>query len=128
MMVLSSPDMLGLIAELHSRRIAKVAGTQAKRLRMTLPQFLDTAAPKYVKDGIKTVAVIHARYLGGDYRHHDNELLRIETLANWLIELHQTAGKHPVRPFQISQTGMETKVPCKKGLYREALLKVRTEW
>lgn len=119
--------MLGLIAEMHSRRIAKVAGTQAKRLRMTLPQFLDTA-PKYVKEGIKTVALIHQRYMRGDYRHHDNELLRIETLANWLIELHQSAGKHPVRPFQIAQHKMETKVPCKAGLYREALGKVRSEW
>lgn len=126
-MVYSSPDMLALVAEMYSRRLAMVAGKAAKRQRMTMPQFLDVA-PKYVKEGIKTVAAIHRRYSRGDYRHEDNELLRIEMLANWLIELHQTAGKHPVRPFQISQVAMQSKAACKPGIYRECLQKVRSEW
>ena len=119
--------MLALVAEIFTRRAANVIGTCAKRLGMTFTQFMDTS-PKKAQEGLKVVSVLHHRYLSGDFRHDEREILRVEEFANWLIELGQNASGNPVRPIKMDTAKLETKRRCKPNTYRLCMQKVQGEW
>ena len=126
-MVYSSPDMLALIAEVFTRRASMVCGKAAKALGMTLKQYLDIA-PKYAQAGLLTVGALHHRYMAGDYRHDEKELLVIEVYCNWLVEVaHQAAGQTG-KPVMFDPKLLESKERCRKKLYLECIAKVHTEW
>lgn len=126
-MVYSSADMLGLIAEVFTRRAAMVCGKVAKTQGLTLKQFLDTA-PKRAQEGLKLVGQLHHRYLKGHYQHDEKELLRIESYCNWLVEIaHESVGQVG-RPIQFQVAAMSSKEPCKPKTYIECIAKVHSEW
>lgn len=126
-MVYSSPDMLALIAEVFTRRAAMVCGKVAKTQGLTLKQFLDTA-PERAKEGLKLVGKLHHRYLKGDYRHEEKELLRIESYCNWLVEIaHESVGQVG-RPIMFQSSAMSQTERCRPKMYIECIAKVHSEW
>lgn len=126
-MAFSSPDMLGLIAEIFTRRASMVCGKAAKAQGIPLRVFLDTA-PKHAQEGLKLVAELHRRYMKGDYQHDPKELLRIEAYCNWLVQLaHESLGQVG-KPVQFQPHLMESKERCPKKLYLKCIAKVHTEW
>jgi hypothetical protein len=81
--------MLGLIAELNYRRIARITGQMAKQGggRLNLP--------KRVLEQLTTARRLHHRYVRGDYRHDDTEQGRIRDLCLWLLEQHRAMQGRP---------------------------------
>jgi len=85
----SSPDMLGLIAELNARRVALVLGRYARRSGGQLD-----LAPKTL-DMLMVARRLHHRYRNGDYRHSPNELGKIKDLCGWLVQRHRDLSANP---------------------------------
>jgi len=123
----SSPDMLGLIAEIFTRRASMVCGKVAKSQGLTLKQYLDLA-PKHAQEGLKLVAALHRRYMKGDYQHDPRELLRIEAYCNWLVQIAHEAAKQTPKPVIFQAHLMESKERCPKKMYLKCIAKVHTEW
>ena len=126
-MVYSSPDLLALVAEVFTRRASMVCGKAAKAQRLTLKQFLDTA-PKYAQTGLKLVGMLHNRYMTGDYRHDEKEILRLEVYCNWLVEIAHEAVGQTGRPIMFNAANFESKQRCKPKTYLECIAKVHSEW
>jgi hypothetical protein len=118
--------MLTLVGELHSRRISMVLGKEGKRQGKPLLVMLESS-PEHIKEGIKTVAKLHRRFARGDYRHNPRDVGQLETLCNYLIEVHQTAAGHPVRPVHFTVESMQAKMPCTPGTYDRTIVAVREQ-
>jgi hypothetical protein len=126
LLVNSSTEMMGIVAETY-RKAPMVCGAEAKRRGKPLKAFM-TSAPKFAQLGWATVVALHTRYADGDYRHEDRDVGVIERFCNWLIELHQTAGGHPVRPVQYPPASMTCVQPCGPHTYPQVLLKLREQF
>lgn len=124
MLVYSSGDMLFLVAEVYTRRAAKVVGKVARLTGKTFFSYMDTA-PLTAQEGLRTAHLLHQRYMRGDYRHDDQDVGRLEHFCNWLVEIGQSASGHDPRPFAIDKRGMVAKQPLEKGVYAEVLVKLR---
>ena len=121
-MVLSSHDMLALVGELMTRRVAMICGKEAKKQRIPFQVLLNTA-PERVQQGLKAMRILHNRYRGGDYRHTSVELGNVAQLCNWLHELHGSLRQPVLDPL-----AMETTIPCERGSYATMIQTVRQEF
>ena len=126
-MVYSSTEILGVVSEIINRRAPMVLGKAGKAMGLTMPQYIEVVLPKPVQHALKAVGVMHLRYIKGQYQHEEKEVLQLETLANHLIEISQTAGGHPVRPVHFDPRQMEAKKPCSKGTYVRVMEKIAAE-
>ena len=115
--------MLGLVAEVYTRRASMVCGKAAKALGMSLKQYLDTA-PKHAQEGLKLVGALHHRYMKGDYQHDPKELLRIEAYCNWLVQIAHDAVGQVGKPVIFQAHLMEQKDRCPKKMYLKCIAKV----
>lgn len=90
MQLISSGDMLALVAELNGRRIAMICGKMAKQRggRLDLP--LRTL------DLLTTARRMHYRYEKGDYRHDPGEADKLRDLCQWLVAQHRILSGQPV--------------------------------
>ena len=124
MLVYSSGDMLFLVAEVYTRRAAKVVGKVARIAGKDFQSYMDTA-PRVAQEGLRTAYLLHLRYMQGDYRHDDQDVGRLEHFCNWLVEIGQKAAGHEPRPFTIDKRAMVAKQPLETGVYAEVLVKLR---
>ena len=126
MLVNSSTEMMGVVAETF-RKAPMVCGAEAKRRGKPLKAFMN-GAPKFAQLGWATVVSLHNRYGQGDYRHEDQDVGVIERFCNWLIELHQTAGGHPIRPVTYVPASMTCVQPCGPDTYGQVLMALREQF
>ncbi len=120
-MIYSSHDMLALVGDVMTRRIAMVCGKAAKRAHLPLAIFLNNA-PERAKEGVKAAKKLHDRYRKGDYRHRETELGRFVQLCQWLHEINGST-----RIPAIDQAQMTTKIPCQPGIYPALIQEVRAK-
>jgi len=116
--VFSSGDMLGLIAELNSRRIAMVTGKMAKQSGGRLDLH------KRTLELLATARRMHHRYMAGDYRHDQTEQDKIRDLCQWLVQQHDqlqgTAGDEPkILPWDAP--ALQAKAAPPKGTYQQLI-------
>lgn len=126
MLVNSSTEMMGVVAETF-RRAPMVCGRIAKRQGKPLKAFM-SSAPKFAQLGWATVTALHTRYAAGDYRHEDRDVGVLERFCNWLIEIHQTDGGHPIRPVTYPPASMTCVQPCGPDTYAQVLLAIREQF
>lgn len=119
MMQYSSGDMLGLIAELNTRRIAMVTGKMAKQGGGKF------SAPQRVLDLLTTARRLHHRFMSGDYRHEPAEQDKIRDLCQWLVEQHdRLQGNAPEggpRIIPWDAPALHGKQPQPKGTYQSLI-------
>jgi hypothetical protein len=124
----SSPDMLGLIAELNGRRIPMVLGKRVQRQGGVMG-----LTPNQEK---KLVAVreIHNRFMQGKYRHTEREEGIVKWCCDFLVEQHATnnnqpsnAGKFSWDAQKLRQTDLLTPDRTKTDPYQAALYGVQ-QW
>lgn len=115
-----------MIAEVFTRRAAMVCGKVAKTQGLTLKQFLDTA-PERRKEELKLIGAMHMRYMKGDYRHEEKELLRIESYCNWLVEISHEAVGQTGRPIMFDAAAMSQTERCPPKTYIQLIAKVHAE-
>ena len=120
-MILSSHDMLALVGELMTRRVAMVGGKAAKKRGIPFQVLLNTA-PERVQQGLKAMRVLHERYRKGDYRHTSVEAGNLAQLCNWLHELNGS-----LRIPEIDPLALETTIPCEAGIYPSLIQAVRQQ-
>lgn len=113
-MVYVSGDMLALIAEVATRRVAmvcgKMAGKNGGELRLD-----DREAEE-----LKWMRRLHHRMMRGDYRMDENEWHRLRDLCNWLARRHAENYSQP-EPGVItwSETALWATEPPEPGTYQD---------
>lgn len=122
----SSPDMLGLVAEIQTR-MERTLSARARRKGGTL-ELTERQQALLV-----TARTVHHRFLQGDYRHGDNEEGLLLELAAWLIAEHAAnlgRGAAP-KTFEIDRDGLSVKsddeMP-RRGMYQQATLRSASGW
>ena len=123
MMLNSSHDMLGMVAEIYNRRTPMVVHKIKKALGGA-----PVTMPDGAKQGLIVARRLHQRYERGDYRHTEDEVGKIEYLGMWLIDVAQRMSGHPVRPWHIDRALMVAKFPLEQDAYAKCLFGVRQEW
>jgi hypothetical protein len=115
MRVNSSGDMLGLVAELNTRRIAMITGKMAKRAGGRLD------LPKRTIDLLSTARRLHHRYMQGDYRHDVAETDRLRDLCQWLVSQHKQLEGRPEdgSPIAWNAPALSQKDPLPPESYRQ---------
>lgn len=119
----SSPDMLGLVAVMHERIIARTinAMTRARRER-----------PKLTRRQLsllRVVAELHHRYVSGVYVHDEEEEGRMVDCAQMLVRWHAvTQGKgEPERTPEVSRASLRAGTVCPVAMYAEAVTKAHND-
>lgn len=123
MMLNSSYDMLGLVAELYLRRTPMVV----RRIKKALGG-APVIMPDGALEGLKVAKQLHKRYMRGDFRHTEHEVGSLEYLGMWLIDVAQRMSGHPVRPWRIDRPLMQTTIELDKEAYQKCIHGVRDEW
>ena len=120
MRVNSSGDMLGLIAELNSRRIAMITGKMAKR------QGGQLQLPKKTLNLLQTARRLHHRYSAGDYRHDVAEQDKIRDLCQWLVQQHDILeGRvETAKMIPWDAPGLQSKEPPADGTYVQLMMAI----
>lgn len=116
--VYSSGDMLGLIAELNSRRIAMVTGKMAKRAGGRLDLH------KRTLELLATARRMHHRYMAGDYRHEPTEQDKIRDLCQWLVQQHdqlQGGGADEPKIIPWDAPALQAKEPPPPHTYEQLI-------
>lgn len=128
-MINSSTEMLGLVGELFTRRAPMVCGKEAKRQGIPLKTIMDRW-PKHLKLGWATVVALHARYCRGDYRHDAADVGVLEAFCNYLIETHQGANGHPVRPVRYDPRTMQARQRLAEtpDIYAQVLMALKEQF
>lgn len=120
----SSPDMLGLVAELNVRRIPMIYGTAAKRN----PE-INLSEWELVR--LKLARRLHHRFTAGDFRHTDQEQGQILELCGTLVEKYNELHNLENRPWQIDTAKLQSKTTTPEGTYERCVQGVMsggTEW
>ena len=116
----SSNEMLGVVAEINCRRIAKVYG---KAVRLSAEQGEEfTAGPKETAL-LMNARTLHNRYEKGEYHHTEIELGQIVELMNILVQRHAASIGAVPRMFDINLDSMVTTVRLNDPRIRGRLLK-----
>jgi hypothetical protein len=123
MMLNSSADLLGLVAEIYTRRTPMVV-KKVKRATGGAPVLM----PQGALNGLKDAKRMHERYSRGDFRHHEHEVGNLEYLGMWLIDVAQRMSGNPVRPWRIDRAAMVATFELPKDAYQQCLHGVRNEW
>ena len=101
----SSNEMLGVVAEINCRRIAKVYGKAARLAIENGDQF--NAGPKETALLINARR-LHNRYEKGEYTHTEIELGQIVELMNILVQRHAASIEAVPRMIDINLDSMVT--------------------
>jgi len=120
-MVVSSTDMLALVAELNTRRISMILGREARRNGGEL-----RLSPRNI--ALLTIARrLHHRFHNGDYRHHPDEAGKLRDLCDWLVARHRVnEGATPNGGnLQWDATKLTAKEPPAAGTYPGLILAIR---
>lgn len=125
-MINSSTEMMGVIAETY-RKAPMVCGAEAKRRGVPLKTLMNRW-PKQLKLAWQTVVTLHTRYASGDYRHDEMDVGVVESFCNYLIELHQTAGGHPIRHVKYKPEVWRAREPCTPNTYGRVLLAIQEQF
>ena len=132
----SSHDMLTLVAGIITLKAPMVLGAEARRRGVPLTAFMDTL-PKNISKPLIQVRLMHARYSTGDYTHSDMEIGQCERVAQYLVDLHQSAHSHPSKIVHVNKADVNRRTPLSDGrsqdgkprppgsLYRAAIAQVR---
>lgn len=95
----SSTDMVALVQE-TSARMKKVIPDYMRIVGDQLPQAVQA------REWTKTFIAVNERFLAGDYRHTSKEFGQIAELAQWLVNLHCEAHKHPPKQLTLHESLM----------------------
>jgi hypothetical protein len=120
----SSPDMLGLLAELNVRRIPMVFGTEQRKKREIVLGERELAL-------LKLARRLHHRFRAGDYRHTDQEEGRILELCEILVRRYNQLHNLTDRPWQIDRSRLTSKKDTPEGTYEKCISGVMSggsEW
>lgn len=120
-MVISSSDMLALVAELNVRRITMVLGRELRKTAGRLD--ISPAAVQW----LQTARRLHHRYDRGDYRHEPDEAGRVRDLCCWLIARHRAnngATNDPGR-MEWDEQRLTATTPPGAGTYRGIVAAIR---
>lgn len=120
-MVISSSDMLALVAELNVRRITMVLGRELRKTGGRLDLSPVTVG------WLQTARRLHHRYDRGDYRHEQDEAGRLRDLCCWLIARHRAANGAGNDPGSLEwdATRLTATVPPGAGTYRGIVAAIR---
>ena len=120
MRVNSSGDMLGLVAELNTRRIAMISGKMAKRAGGRLDLARQTL------ELLGTARRLHHRYMHGDYRHEIAEAERLRDLCQWLVAQHNILEGRPEETTKIAwnAAALSQKTPLPADSYKQLVVAI----
>jgi hypothetical protein len=110
--VLSSSELMGLVAELNLRRIPMVGGERVKKAG---------GEPAFRPDEVemlKTARRLHQRYVAGKYEHEVHEARQIVDLCYRMIDWHnRNKGLSERKMPEIVVQPLSTTTPCAPGTY-----------
>lgn len=115
-MATSSLDMLALVGELNTRRIAKIGGILTARNGGIQPQL-----PRQLTKDLKTCRRLHYRYAVGNYTHSDQEEAAVLRAADWCVQLWAELHNQPQRQWDMSPAKLRTSEPPPPQSYIRAI-------
>ena len=120
--MLSSTELMGMVADLNLKRIPMVGGERIKRAGGEPP------FNKHEVSLMLTARQMHRRYLAGRYEHEQSEERQIVELCYKMIEWHNRNKGLSGRPVpNFTNHPLSTTTPCAKGIYAVVCHKVVNE-